>query len=328
MVSAVQRRLDRDREGIADSVRIRLTGSRRRLKWMRAGPSGAHRQIDRPRYRWHEQLLKPGGRLAAIAREDGVSEGRIRRLLSKAHPREDLAIFRVTNRKMPPLCNWVPGRCHAARNFTAMGYPVHLLKDHGRRSGSCGAVLDRPELIIAKGHIRRRFTYRLPSFRGDSLAEMSDWLGQGSSGGPIVDHESSSLLGVYLGERYDRLTAGREEGQVFGVRGVIRLCRSTPPTLAIPLVDRSGAVEAALEFSPKDVRVGLGLPDPDDPDDVGIVVDRRHMDGAALLDPNATVLAPPNDVRDLFGVDQLEADLEIVAPLRGQQLSHSLVLEQ
>lgn len=137
------------------------------------------------------------------------------------HPREDLAIFRVVDRVLCPLCAWSPGMCHAARDFTAMGYPAYLLKDHGRPTGPYGVVLDRPELIITKGHIRRRLSYRLPSFRGDSLAEMSEWLGEGSSGGPVIDRTSSNLLGVYLGYRPERMTTEHGEGQTIGARGIM-----------------------------------------------------------------------------------------------------------
>ncbi len=137
------------------------------------------------------------------------------------HPREDLAIFRVVNRTMTPLCRWQAGMCHAARDFTAMGYPAYLLKDHGKATGQYGAVLDRPELIVSKGHIRRRISHRLPSFRGQGFAEMSEWLGEGASGGPVVDFAKSSLLGIYLGYKPERMTTENGEGQTIGARGIM-----------------------------------------------------------------------------------------------------------
>ena len=137
------------------------------------------------------------------------------------HPRADLVLFRVVGRHMQSIAGWSPGLCHASREFTTMGYPTHLLKDHGRPSGVFGAVLDRPELIIAKGHFRRRLTYRLPGFKGNSFAEMSEWLGEGSSGGPVIDQTTGKLLGLYLGYRTEKVTDERGPAQTVGARGIM-----------------------------------------------------------------------------------------------------------
>lgn len=138
----------------------------------------------------------------------------------ESHPTEDLAVFRVVGRQLAPFCGWVPGQCHASREYFAFGYPHDLLKDHGRPQGPYGAVPDRPELIISRGHVRRRYSHPTPGLRGMAFAELSDWVAQGGSGGPVTCHGTRNLIGVYLGHRCESLLDPDNHRQLVGARGI------------------------------------------------------------------------------------------------------------
>lgn len=139
----------------------------------------------------------------------------------ESHPREDLALFRLPAKQIPELAKWRMGYCHAPRDILTMGYPSQLLKDHGRPSGPRQVVLDRPELIVSKGHIRRRFSHSVPGHYGNNFAEINEWLGEGSSGGPVLDQATSTLIGVYLGYRIDTVSTADGDIKPSVARGLI-----------------------------------------------------------------------------------------------------------
>jgi hypothetical protein len=70
-------------------------------------------------------------------------------------------------------------------------------------------AVERPEIIFSKGYIRRRITrelYPTVIYRGTHFFELSEYVGGGNSGAPIILQSSIGLrqwqfIGIYIGEK-------------------------------------------------------------------------------------------------------------------------------
>lgn len=119
------------------------------------------------------------------------------------HPKEDVAVCRVELGEH--VRSWlvpVSEPHHQSLDCHIWGYPADALFDHGQRDLN-GRVLQRPELVFTKAHIRRRVTYEVPGFRGNHFFELNESAGAGCSGAPVLAYTIPfrwHVCGIYMGE--------------------------------------------------------------------------------------------------------------------------------
>lgn len=144
------------------------------------------------------------------------------------HPSEDVSIYTLE----PGIeCkDWFTLSAeeqYATGEYAVFGYPEEVYHD-APPEGATGRVLPRPDVIYGAGVIRRRVSASIPGVIGASFLELSDTLGLGSSGGPIIAKNRGEaglrVVGVYVAERTIQM-AGRQPRTV---AYAVRLASITP----------------------------------------------------------------------------------------------------
>jgi len=122
------------------------------------------------------------------------------------HPSEDVGIikFKIFKRESVLKINDTPQ--YATCEYHCWGYPHEVAKELSKLDEN---AQDRPDLIFTQGYIRRRISRDLfPTciFRGTQFYELSETVGGGNSGGPIIIKNSIGkthweVIGIYIGEK-------------------------------------------------------------------------------------------------------------------------------
>ncbi len=150
-----------------------------------------------------------------------ISEGKWKALPVSAihqHPSEDVCLLQMKLKGR----SWASRfRLHTAweggwGDYWMCGYPENVLYEDRRSVAADGTLLAHPDLIHAKGNIRRRVTADLGNMhiRGTDFFELSTVVGDGCSGGPVfkppVPHGPWEVMGIYVGktdnESHDLIT--------------------------------------------------------------------------------------------------------------------------
>ena len=120
------------------------------------------------------------------------------------HPKEDFAVFELNPPRPGSGLKLDSTPQNSSLKYDMWGYPEDFLFESDQR-GAHGAILPRPELIYTAGYIRRRVSHSLLGLPGNCFYELSSIAGSGSSGGPIIEINRSTLhwhiFGIYIGER-------------------------------------------------------------------------------------------------------------------------------
>jgi hypothetical protein len=132
------------------------------------------------------------------------------------HDTEDVGIlkFKTFKRKSFLKINDTPQ--HSACEYNCWGYPHEVAKELSKLYENSP---ERPDLIFTQGYVRRRISrelYPTMIFRGKQFYELSETVGGGNSGGPLILKNSVGkkhweIIGIYIGEK--------SEGDIsYGVR--------------------------------------------------------------------------------------------------------------
>jgi hypothetical protein len=122
------------------------------------------------------------------------------------HPKEDVAILKVSEGPWKSFFRLSNTDEHASCKYRLFGYPedtTHEMVEGGR-------TLIRPDMIYNEGYIRRRFSSTLPAMTGQSFFELSEVAGRGCSGSPVCKLTAPiwEVIGIYIGEKInDRATS-------------------------------------------------------------------------------------------------------------------------
>lgn len=119
------------------------------------------------------------------------------------HPSEDISVYDLQEQVPGPEWFFLSAEeQNSSGNYSAWGYPEDLFYDHLERDAE-GRVRPLPDLIYSAGHIRRRVSYSVPKLIGSAFYELSNVVGGGASGGPILTTQRGrqEVIGVYVGER-------------------------------------------------------------------------------------------------------------------------------
>jgi hypothetical protein len=132
-------------------------------------------------------------------------------LQHEKHPTEDVGIIRIQGENWKSFLTVTDLPQNSACEYHCWGYPHEIAKELRKLDEN---ALDRPELVYTQGYIRRRISRELyPTliYRGVQFYEVSETIGGGASGGPIIKKIVISIgkpvwqvIGIYIGEREDR----------------------------------------------------------------------------------------------------------------------------
>ncbi len=119
------------------------------------------------------------------------------------HETEDVAIIKLKNFKRDSFLKVLCDKQHAAIEYHCWGYPRDVAKELQKLDEN---AMERPDLIFTQGYIRRRISgplYPTILFRGVEFYELSETVGQGNSGGPIIlkSPPYGKVIGLYIGEK-------------------------------------------------------------------------------------------------------------------------------
>ncbi len=124
------------------------------------------------------------------------------------HPSEDVGILKM---QLPMLYRKsflavTDAPQYASGQYFCWGYPHEVAKELKQLDPS---AMDRPELIYTQGYIRRRISrelYPTMIYQGTQFYELSEIIGGGASGGPVILNSQPAaqiwqVIGVYIGEK-------------------------------------------------------------------------------------------------------------------------------
>lgn len=151
-----------------------------------------------------KHVANRGNRIVGMHSRDGtwISVGLHDR---RDHPTEDVSLYSL---EAPLICaDWfvfTSEEQFGAGDYATWGYPEDVFYDH-HVGGRPGPAQVRPEVIYGAGHIRRRVSQPMPGLIGTAFLELSDILGSGASGGPVIAkgraYSGLRVIGIYVGER-------------------------------------------------------------------------------------------------------------------------------
>jgi len=124
------------------------------------------------------------------------------------HSSEDVGIIKLQDQSWKSFLIINSSPQNSSCEYHCWGFPHETAKELKKLDKD---ALDRPELIFTSGYIRRRISRQLyPTmiFRGSNFYEVSETIGGGASGGPIilkssVGKPSWEVIGIYIGEKED-----------------------------------------------------------------------------------------------------------------------------
>lgn len=119
------------------------------------------------------------------------------------HPTEDVGIVKLHGTGWKPLVKIDPVPKHSAIEYVCWGYP-HETATEVKQLDPAATIV--PELIYSQGYVRRRISRQLyPTmiYRGTKFYELSEMVGGGNSGAPVLLKGTGhpfNVFGVYIGE--------------------------------------------------------------------------------------------------------------------------------
>lgn len=122
------------------------------------------------------------------------------------HPTEDVGIIKIDGDWWKSIIEISTIPAHSGVEYHCWGYPKVVAQEiMNVQEGA----MERPELIFTQGYIRRRISRELEvrMFVGTQFYELSEIVGEGNSGGPIIFKKSVQpdikwkLIGIYMGEK-------------------------------------------------------------------------------------------------------------------------------
>ncbi|TWF33697.1 trypsin-like peptidase [Chitinophaga polysaccharea] len=119
------------------------------------------------------------------------------------HPTEDVGIVKFRGSGWKSIVKIDPVAKHSAVEYVCWGYPHETAKEIQKLDP---AAIIIPELIYTQGYVRRRISRQLyPTmiFRGTKFYELSEIVGGGNSGAPVLlkgTEAPFNVFGVYIGE--------------------------------------------------------------------------------------------------------------------------------
>jgi hypothetical protein len=122
------------------------------------------------------------------------------------HPTEDVGIIKIkSNKKWKSIFVISSKSEYSSCQYDCWGYPHDIAKELKQLDEN---AQERPELIYTEGYVRRRITRELyPTiiYKGRHFYEISEIVGGGNSGGPLILRTSRGkdkweVFGLYIGE--------------------------------------------------------------------------------------------------------------------------------
>jgi hypothetical protein len=122
------------------------------------------------------------------------------------HPSEDVGIIKLANFTRKSFLEINDAPQHSTCEYHCWGYPHEVAKELSKLYEDSP---DRPDLIFTQGYVRRRISrelYPTMIFRGKQFYELSETVGGGNSGGPLILKNSIGktnwqVFGIYIGEK-------------------------------------------------------------------------------------------------------------------------------
>jgi hypothetical protein len=143
------------------------------------------------------------------------------------HPTEDVGIIKITSdQSWNSILRVTDTPQNSACEYDCWGYPHEIAKELKLLEETAP---ERPELIYTQGYVRRRISrelYPTMIFRGTQFYEVSETVGGGNSGGPLILKTSRNqakwdVFGVYIGENAKVGYAVRAEAFSEWVPGIL-----------------------------------------------------------------------------------------------------------
>ncbi len=137
-------------------------------------------------------------------------------LEKEKHSSEDVGIIKVPGNNWKSILMISNKPENSSCQYNCWGYPHETAKEVQQLYQN---VIERPDLIFSQGYVRRRISrelYPTMIFRGTQFYELSEQVGGGNSGAPLILKESLGqpfwkFFGIYIGEK--------ESGNIsYGVR--------------------------------------------------------------------------------------------------------------
>jgi Trypsin len=122
------------------------------------------------------------------------------------HPTEDVGIIKIkSDQQWRSNLVLLRDPQYACCEYNCWGYPHEIAKELQLLEHNAP---ERPELIYTQGYVRRRITrelYPTMLYKGKQFYELSEIVGGGNSGGPLIMSQSRGktkweVFGIYIGE--------------------------------------------------------------------------------------------------------------------------------
>lgn len=122
------------------------------------------------------------------------------------HPSEDVGLIKIkSTQKWSSIFRLTKEPQYPSCEYDCWGYPHEIAKELQLLEKTS---LERPELIYTQGYVRRRISrelYPTMIYKGKQFYELSEIIGGGNSGGPLIlknSREKSQwkVFGIYIGE--------------------------------------------------------------------------------------------------------------------------------
>ena len=122
------------------------------------------------------------------------------------HPVHDVGLIKLNEGNWKSFLELDANLQNSSCEYHCWGYPHETAKEVQQLYQN---VIERPDLIFSQGYVRRRISRELyPTiiFRGNQFYELSEQVGGGNSGAPIILKTSIGgnrwkFFGIYIGEK-------------------------------------------------------------------------------------------------------------------------------
>jgi V8-like Glu-specific endopeptidase len=133
-------------------------------------------------------------------------------LEKEKHPSEDVGILKIEGNNWQPLAKINPTEQQSGIEYFCWGYPRAVTEE--LREITKGG-LDNPTIIFSQGHVRRKIfnELRFRMFIGKNFYELSETVGGGNSGAPMIlktaplgkEDSKWEIIGIYIGEKNENI---------------------------------------------------------------------------------------------------------------------------
>ena len=121
------------------------------------------------------------------------------------HPAEDVGILKLLHDDFYSIFEINENYQDSSCEYACWGYPLETAEEVKKLYEGAD---QRPVLIYTQGYIRRRISEELPVtiYRGTQFYELSEQVGHGNSGAPVIWRRSIGsqkwqIIGLYMGEK-------------------------------------------------------------------------------------------------------------------------------